>query len=316
MNPRPDPNSMALPELYRELSATGLVRRLLELARDEDLGTPPAAAADITSACIRDPLDHVTAKIKARAPLTLAGLAAVPEMIDVFGGRIDFTPFARDADHVPAGAVLGELRGPRNAVLTLERTLLNLVSRLSGVATITRAFAERIRAQAPASRAALYDTRKTTPGLRVLEKYAVRCGGGRCHRLGLYDAMLIKDNHVAGLSPTEFARAVADATHRARRADPPPRFIEAEVDTLDQLAQLLMLPPGTIDIVLLDNMDIPTLTRAVRLRDESRRPIELEASGGVRLDTIGDIASTGVERISTGAITHHAVSVDVALDIE
>ncbi len=315
-----------LQAFYTELAKTGLTRRLFELARDEDLGISGAAAGvDITSASISDPQAPITAQLNARVPLTVAGLAAIPELIAVFGGSITHAaaPNITDGITVPARTTLATMQGPRAAVLTLERTLLNVVSRLSGVATLTRAFVDRIKAEAPTARARIYDTRKTTPGLRVLEKYAVRCGGGQSHRLGLYDAVLIKDNHVAGLSPREFAQAVAQAAARARQtaasASRTLQFIEAEVDSLDQLDALLALPPKTIDIVLLDNMSLDQLRDAVRRRNtaatEWARSMQLEASGGVRLDTVGAIAATGVERISAGALTHQAVSVDIGLDV-
>lgn len=320
-----------LQAFYTELAQTGLTRRLFELARDEDLGVSGAAAGiDITSASISGPTAPITARLNARVPLTVAGLSAIPELIAVFGGNITHAaaPDITDGVTVPARTTLATLQGHRAAVLTLERTLLNLISRLSGVATLTRAFVDRIKAEAPAAKARIYDTRKTTPGLRVLEKYAVRCGGGHSHRLGLYDAVLIKDNHVAGLSPREFAQAVSQAAARARQtagsASRALQFIEAEVDSLDQLDALLQLSPlpagkRPIDIVLLDNMPLADLREAVRRRDTAANPwartLELEASGGVRLETVGAIAATGVDRISAGALTHQAVSVDIGLDV-
>jgi len=165
--------------------------------------------------------------------------------------------------------------------------------------------------------AKLLDTRKTTPGLRVLEKYAVRCGGGFCHRLGLHDAVLIKDNHLAGLTPTEVAARVGEAAERAaklRAGGAKINFFEVEVDTLEQFDALLTLPAGKIDFVLLDNMPPAMLAQAVAKRDAAGLPILLEASGGVNLESIGEIAKSGVDRISVGGLTHQAVSIDIGLD--
>ena len=168
---------------------------------------------------------------------------------------------------------------------------------------------------APGCRARLYDTRKTTPGLRVLEKYAVRCGGGFCHRIGLFDAVLIKDNHIAGVSVTELPRAIQRAATLAR-VKSHPAFVEVEVDTLEQYEALLTLPPGTVDIILLDNMSCELMSHAAKRRDEVNPGLELEASGGITLETIGPVSRTGVDRISVGGLTHSAVVLDVAMDVE
>lgn len=321
-----DLNQLALPDLYAHLESTGLVRRLLELARDEDLG-PDRAGGDVTSGSMPEPRRRITAGLYAREPCVVSGLAAVPEMLRVFdpSGSIEFTARHSDGWHAPRGKCLGVMAGPLETVLAVERTLLNLVSRLSGVATLTIAFADRIAFEAPASPARVYDTRKTTPGLRVLEKYAVRCGGGFSHRLGLHDAVLIKDNHIAGVPVDQLGERVRAAAEAARlRAARGLRFVEVEVDSLDQFRALLAIPPrrdGTrlIDIVLLDNMGVAQLREAVALRDAASASgcprVELEASGGVRLETVGAIAGTGVDRVSCGALTHQAVSVDIGLDI-
>jgi nicotinate-nucleotide pyrophosphorylase (carboxylating) len=322
---RDDLNDLALPDLYAHFQTSGLIRRLLELARDEDLGT--VNAVDITSASMPDPHRPINAKLNARQPCIVSGLAPLPELLRVFdpSGSTRFVAHRADGEHAPKGTCLGALTGPIAAVLSIERTLLNLVSRLSGVATLTRAFADRIALEQTANTECLYDTRKTTPGLRVLEKYAVRCGGGRCHRLGLHDAVLIKDNHIAGVPDEHLPGAVLNIASNARAAAAasiPPRklvFIEVEVDTLDQFARLLTLAPGTIDIVLLDNMPPPMLRQAVAMRNRATPPnaprLELEASGGVSFETIGTIAATGVDRVSAGALTHQAVSVDLGLDM-
>lgn len=305
-----DPNSLSLPALFDHLASTGLVDRLIALARDEDLG----AAGDITSrVCLPDdrPDRPARAALVARSAATIAGLAAGPRLVRAFAPSATLTLHHADGDTVPARTTLATLSGPWRELLALERTLLNLVGRLSGIATLTAQYAARLPQPC---RARIFDTRKTTPGLRVFEKYAVRCGGGRCHRLGLHDAVLIKDNHIAGITPANLPKVIADAAARARR-DFAPAFIEVEVDTLDQFEALLTLPEGTIDIVLLDNMGPATLRQAAARRDAVRPALELEASGGITLDTLRDAASTGVDRISIGALTHHAVSADVALDV-
>ena len=316
-------NAMALPELFRHLSAGGLVRRLLEIARDEDLGVDPLDAAgrggaptghsgDITSDCCITPERMGVGLVVARSGGVMAGLEALPMLVELFAPGCRFEVHARDGSNVGPGTTVATVRGALDELLGLERTLLNLVGRLSGIATRT---AEFVAAIPPGSRAALYDTRKTTPGLRVLEKYAVRCGGGRSHRMGLHDAVLIKDNHLTGIAIGELAGFVSKAAARAR-AIGSPTFIEVEVDTLDQFAALLELPPGVIDIVLLDNMSCEQMNAAAQRRDAVNPALELEASGGVTLASLPAIAATGVDRISVGGLTHSAVSLDVALDVE
>ncbi len=214
-----------------------------------------------------------------------------------------WSPQVGDGDAISAGQTLAILAGPARSLLTVERILLNLVGRLSGIATLAKAYVDA----AGGTQARIYDTRKTTPGWRRLEKYAVRCGGGRNHRTGLFDAMLIKDNHLAlgaqaegtaHLTPAEAVRRARDfAASMAAGKTASPVIIEVEVDTLAQLAEVL---PAQPDIVLLDNMTTDDLRRAVALRDEVASQVELEASGGVNLQTVGAIAATGVERISVG----------------
>jgi nicotinate-nucleotide pyrophosphorylase (carboxylating) len=218
---------------------------------------------------------------------------------------------------VSAGETLATLEGPARSLLTSERILLNLIGHLSGIATLTRKYVDAVSH----TRARIYDTRKTTPGWRRLEKYAVRLGGGHNHRTGLFDAILIKDNHLA-LGAAATGAAHLDAAQSVKRAremaesmaagQPAPQLIvEVEVDTLEQLAAVLVAGP---DLVLLDNMALDVLRRAVALRDKTAPEIELEASGGVDLSNVGAIAETGVERISVGALTHSAGALDVGLD--
>jgi nicotinate-nucleotide pyrophosphorylase (carboxylating) len=266
---------------------------------------------------VTEQTEHVTAHVVARAEGIIAGLEALPDLISIFPGVLHFKSLTHDGTRVSPHQVLAHITGPRQHVLAAERPLLNLLGRMSGIATRTATFAAAI----PAGLAAkLLDTRKTTPGLRVLEKYAVRCGGGLCHRIGLHDALLIKDNHIAGLSAGDLGPWVAAAATRARTLNPDLAFIEVEVDTLDQLESLLAhqrsAPPSEhINFILLDNMDPATLASAVQRRNALVPRILLEASGGVTLNTIAAIASSGVDRISVGGLTHSAIQLDVALDL-
>ncbi|MCC6952072.1 MAG: carboxylating nicotinate-nucleotide diphosphorylase [Phycisphaerales bacterium] len=303
-----NPDAATPAALWERLASGGLIHRLIDLAHDEDLG----AGGDVTSAACLSPATPGRARIIARAPGVISGLAALPIIMPRFAPGSTFTVHCQDGTNVRARTDLATLTGPLTELLAAERTILNLLGRLSGVATLT---ATHVAALPPGCRARVYDTRKTTPGLRVLEKYAVRCGGGLSHRLGLHDAVLIKDNHIASVPCAQLARFVADAAARAR-ANSRIDFVQVEADTLDQFESLLSLPRGTIDIVLLDNMTTHQLRHACTRRDQVNPGLELEASGGVTLSTLPAIASTGVDRISIGALTHHAVSLDVAMDVD
>jgi len=306
----PDLNAMPLPALFGELATLGRLDRWLEFVRDEDLGPD---RLDVTSELAVGEADTLRAEVRAREAGVLAGLQALPRIVRAFGAAVQLAPLAADGDRVGAGQPVAVLGGRARDVLAVERPMLNLVGRLSGVATRTAAFVAAVGDRWPAR---VFDTRKTTPGLRHLEKYAVRCGGGCCHRLGLNDAVLVKDNHLATVGcGTPWAERVAAWSAEARRRFAGQlRFFEVEVDTLAQLSALLSLPAGTIDVVLLDNMGIEDLREAVGLRDAQRPGLLLEASGGVTLERIGEVASSGVDRISVGSLTHHAVSVDFGLD--
>jgi nicotinate-nucleotide pyrophosphorylase (carboxylating) len=220
-----------------------------------------------------------------------------------------------DGATVVAGTTLGEVEGPARDLLTAERTILNIMGRLSGIATLTRKYVDAVAG----TNARICDTRKTTPAWRRLEKFAVSCGGGLNHRLGLYDAILIKDNHLAFCGEPSRASTPADAVRTARAfvgncdaiVDKSNFIVEIEVDSIDQLVNVLSADP---DMVLLDNMSVDQLSRAVRLRNEIAPRVILEASGGVSLQTVSDIAKTGVERISVGALTHSAPTLDIGLD--
>lgn len=310
-----DLNTLSPGSLATLLAGTGLPRRLLELARDEDLGP---AGRDLTGDALPPDDAPVRADLVFREPGVAAGLCWIPMLLDVFGSRAEFRANAHDGGALHAGDIAGTLVGPRRDLVRVERTMLNLIARLSGVATLTARFVEEARAGRPHAPPMVLDTRKTTPGLRVLEKHAVRCGGGSCHRLGLHDAIMLKDNHLAGRSPEQIRSLVRDVSRHARsivHSGGLVRFVEVEVDTIAQLDALMTLEAGEIDIALLDNMTIDSLTRCVEMRDALAPWLLLEASGGVRLDTIRAIARTGVDRISAGALTHQAASLDVALDV-
>lgn len=308
-----DPHALSLPAFYDHIVRSGLVRRLIELARDEDLGRP----GDVTSAACIPAEARAEARLVCRSGGIVAGLAAGPELLDVFapGVGVKLEIKLEDGRRAAANETVAVLSGPLRDVLAIERTLLNLVGRLSGIATRTAMFRERMGAGV---RAGLYDTRKTTPGLRLLEKYAVRCGGGRTHRVGLHDAVLIKDNHLAGVGLDELAGFVKAASARARAAagEAGLQFVQVEVESRAMLERVLGLEAGVVDIVLLDNMSADEMSECVRLRDRLAPRVELEASGGITLETIRGVAETGVDRISVGSLTHGAASLDVALDID
>jgi nicotinate-nucleotide pyrophosphorylase (carboxylating) len=279
---------------------TAAARRLIEQALAEDLGD----AGDLTSrATIPADLPGRAAFV-ARADGVIAGLPVAGLVFAAIDAHVRFEPLVADGAAVTPGARLATVEGPMRAVLAGERTALNFVQRLSGVATLTRRYVE-----AAGGGARVLDTRKTTPGWRLLEKYAVRAGGGHNHRVGLYDGILIKDNHLAALGggPDALQRAVA----AARAAAGPGVPVEVEVDTWEQFEAALACGP---DIVLLDNMSPDLLRRCAGRRAAAAPAVQLEASGGVTLQTIAAIAVTGVDRVSVGALTHSVVALDVALD--
>ena len=203
------------------------------------------------------------------------------------------------------------LRGPMRSLLSAERVILNFIQRASGVATATHRFVRRVEGTG----AKIYDTRKTIPGFRALDKYAVRAGGGFNHRIGLYDGLLIKDNHLASLPVRELPSFLTRVVSQSR-SENTSRFVEVEVDNLDQLREVLKV--DGIDVILLDNMDCPKMELAVDLRNKAGKKglIDLEASGGVTLETVRSVAQTGVERIAVGAITHSAPAMDIGMDVE
>lgn len=271
-----------------------LIDPVVRAALAEDLGR----AGDITALACIDAEATLTATFGARKAGTIAGLDCARLAVLAMDPAAKFKARVADGDAVAAGAVLAKVTGNARALLSAERTALNLLGRLSGVATLTVQYVAAIEG----TRARITDTRKTTPGLRALEKYAVRCGGALNHRFGLDDAILIKDNHVAACG------GVGEAIRRARAFAGHLVKVECEVDSLKQLAEALDAGP---DVVMLDNFSLKNLRVAVGM---AAGRVVLEASGGVTLDTVRDIAETGVDVISVGALTHSASVLDIGLD--
>jgi nicotinate-nucleotide pyrophosphorylase (carboxylating) len=272
-----------------------LVEPLVRQALEEDLGR----AGDITSDLTIAAETQAIAKLVARGPGTIAGLIAAEAAFRLVDPALKFSVSAPDGTAVQSGALLATVSGPARAILSAERVALNFVGHLSGVATATAALVAAVAG----TRARIVCTRKTLPGLRILQKYAVRCGGGFNHRFGLDDAVLIKDNHIAaagGIAPA-LARVRAGLGHMTK--------VEIEVDSLAQLEEALGLGADTI---LLDNMGVEELKKAVAMANG--RAV-LEASGNVTLATVREIAATGVDTISSGAITHSAANLDIGLDV-
>jgi nicotinate-nucleotide pyrophosphorylase (carboxylating) len=268
-----------------------IVRRALE----EDLGD-----GDVTTLCTL-PVEAVgSGRLIARQPGIVAGLAVAELAFRLTDSRVSFEAHVADGDPVSAGQMFAAVRGPCRGLLSGERVALNFLQRMSGVATLTRRFAEAVQG----TRATILDTRKTAPGLRLIDKWAVRLGGGQNHRFGLHDMVLIKDNHIAAVG------SISEAVARVREADDRHRPIEVEVKTLAELQEAL---PLNVDRILLDNMSLDEMRRAVGLAG-GRTP--LEASGGVTLENVAKIAETGVDYISVGALTHSAQALDISLELD
>ena len=287
----------------RETAALG---RLLALAVAEDLAT-----GDVTGALL-DTDVPAEGHFHAREAITVCGASMLEQIASAYSDEIRTNVTAQDGCQVQAEQEIAHWSGPARAILAAERVALNFLQRLSGVATATGQFV-----QAAAGRADIYDTRKTTPAWRELEKYAVRTGGGKNHRMGLYDAILVKDNHLAILARAGVKHPLAAIGARlagAREQLGDGGFVEIEVDDLSQLEIALGLD---VDVVLLDNMTEAELAEAVAMRDGAglRGRVALEASGGVTLETVAAVAATGVERVAVGAITHSARAVDIGLDV-
>lgn len=273
------------------------IERLIELALNEDIGT-----GDVTSQYFV-PADAMSrAYVLVKSEGVIAGLDVAEKVFKMVDEAIEVRQLLREGDRVTHGARVMEVIGSSRSVLTAERTALNFLQRMSGVASKTAEFVKRVKG----TQAKVLDTRKTTPGWRILEKKAVKAGGGANHRMGLFDRAMVKDNHlVAEGRLDELQRAIMQL-----KADRPEVEIELEVDRLDQLEAFLKLEG--VDYILLDNMTNDELRKAVAMRGHSSP--RLEASGGVNLETIGEIARTGVEFISVGALTHSAVALDISLE--
>lgn len=307
-----DPNTLSLPELFKTLAADANVHALITLALREDLGE----AGDVTTNSIIGPDAIGRAAIVARQPGVVSGVAVLPQLIERIVTRyhhfhrVNITAEKSDGDRCAEGDVLAQLHGNLRTILALERIALNLLGRMSGVATRTAEYVTAVNG----TKSVICNTRKTMPGMRALDKYAVRCGGGTIHRLGLFDAALYKDNHLAGV-PADALHDVVTNAARSVRAAHDLRFVEVEVDSIAQLQRILSIEPGVIDVVLLDNFEMDNLRQAVAMRDLAAPQVLLEASGGVALHTVRALAETGVDRISVGALTHSSPHLDVAMDI-
>ncbi|MGE3180159.1 MAG: carboxylating nicotinate-nucleotide diphosphorylase [Phycisphaerae bacterium] len=299
---------------------SAVTKAMIDLAFREDLGD----RGDVTANLLESPKGSFTARVVAREYGVLSGIPVADAVLLGYARWLDsssspsqparffvFSPLRHDSTRVKRDEAVLELSGLRTDILALERTLLNFLGRMSGVATLTREYVDAARVANPNVK--VLDTRKTIPGWRELDKYAVRCGGGTNHRNGLYDAILIKDNHLAGV-PVGELRAFLTKILKNAPSDPKPKFIEVEVDNLEQFRAIIGMPE--IDILLLDNFSLHETRAAVAMRNDmtDAKSTLLESSGGVTLDTIADIAATGVDRISVGALTHSAVNFDFGLD--
>ncbi len=303
-----DAPSPALQHAYDLLPETlqhRTVLSLLQLSLAEDLdpegawapGTGSIAPNDVTSTATLDPGTHLEGRLVAKEAGVVAGLPVARALFALVDDQLALNSTVDDGTRVEAGQPIATVSGPGRELLAAERPALNLVGHLSGVATLTRRYVDAVAH----TQAAILDTRKTQPGARRPDKYAVRQGGGQNHRLGLFDMILVKDNHIDG------AGGITAALRRVRDAYGDQYPVEVEVKTLDELEEALGASP---DVILLDNMDPPTLCEAVE-RTDGR--VSLEASGNVTLDTVATVAETGVDRISVGALTHSAATLDLSI---
>jgi nicotinate-nucleotide pyrophosphorylase (carboxylating) len=281
------------------------VRPLIQMAIDEDLGR-----GDMTTELLFRDNTPARSTIVSREEIVVCGIPVIEEILRLYDDRLKIGAHVKDGQVAHVGNRLATIEGPLRSMLSAERVMLNFLQRLSGIATTTSKYVRAIRG----TKARIYDTRKTLPGWRLLEKYAVRCGGGYNHRLGLYDGILIKDNHLAELGKNfapKLRRIITDAQKLKGI-----KFVAVEVDHVDHQLNHVLKIPG-IDIVLLDNMGQWQLKHAVEMRDEmcgkNGKPL-LEASGNITLDNVSATAQCGVDRIAIGAITHSATAVDIGLD--
>lgn len=297
-------NAMELGELFERLVQGQALENLIQAARREDLGE----AGDVTSLAMVEESRQGLGVLGSRKGGRVCGLRLLPLIAKTYDQSLNVQFRAADGERILPGQVLAEVTGPLRGILAAERVMLNFVTHLSGIASLTEHYVDAVEGTG----AKIFDTRKTIPGLRPLEKYAVRCGGGFCHRIGLYDAMLVKDNHLAHVPVEQWATVLKAAIEAARGRWPGLGFVEVEVDTLKQLEAVLKCGA---DVVLLDNMSLEELQEGVRMRDASGAKTLVEASGSVSLGRVRSIAETGVDRVAVGALTHSAPALDIGLDI-
>jgi len=271
------------------------IKPIIQNALAEDLGD-----GDVTTTCIISPDTTLTGQFIAKADGIIAGLAVAQMTLALLDKRVTFTSYCNDGDYTNSKTVIATVSGSGQALLSGERVALNLLQRMSGIATMTRQFVDTVAD----TQTTILDTRKTAPGLRLLDKWAVELGGGQNHRFGLYDMVMIKDNHIAA------AGSITEAVNRVRAGDKRHRPIEVEVKNLNELRETLEL---AVDRILLDNMSLDEMRQAVAISDH-RTP--LEASGNVNLENVADIAATGVEFISVGALTHSVRAMDISLQLQ
>ncbi|MBC7241020.1 MAG: carboxylating nicotinate-nucleotide diphosphorylase [Anaerolineae bacterium] len=282
---------MVAPEITPEILQ--IIRRAL----DEDIGP-----GDVTSQWTLPAELELEGKLLAKADGVVAGLAVAAAVFHLVDERVRFISLCQDGQRARAGDVLAVVQGPARAVLGAERTALNFLQRMSGIATAARRYVDAVAGTG----AVILDTRKTAPGLRVLDKWAVRLGGGQNHRFGLFDMVLIKDNHIAA------AGGITQAVARVRAHNQAGLPVEVEVKSLTELEEALAIQPP-LDRIMLDNMDLETMRRAVEM---TAGRVPLEASGGVSLERVRAIAETGVDYISVGALTHSVTALDISLEVE
>jgi nicotinate-nucleotide pyrophosphorylase (carboxylating) len=292
-----------------------LLKPLIELAKAEDLGP---SIDDVTSRLTIDESAIGVATLMQKEVGIACGLPMVEYICRAYDERLRVEQIPGFHMEIIEGRFsdarvtpLLRIRGPMRSLLSAERVILNFLQRTSGVATLTQRYVRKVAGTS----AKIYDTRKTIPGFRTLDKYAVRAGGGFNHRIGLYDGLLVKDNHLAGYPLKELVSRLQPIVNQCRSEDPT-RLVEIEVDTIEQLREVLKL--DGIGVVLLDNMDCPKMETAVDLRNKSGKKdvIDLEASGGITLETVRSVAQTGVDRIAIGALTHSAPAMDIGMDVE
>ena len=271
------------------------VKEIIRLALREDIGS-----GDITTDSIIRERKIGHARLIAKEDFVLAGMPIFKQVFQELSSKMKFEQFFEDGDFIKSGEIICIIEGPLHALLKGERTALNFLQRMSGVATTTKKFAERISSTS----AEILDTRKTIPGWRILDKYAVRVGGGKNHRFGLFDGILIKDNHISA------AGSIGKAIRLAKENAPHTLKIEVEVETLDELKEAIA---NDVDAVLLDNMDMEILREAVRI---AKGRVLIEVSGGINLGNLQEVANMGVDFISVGAITHSVKGVDISLEFQ